>query len=269
MRFTSLRVSSFEIDYMVVSWEVDFDGRDALSVSFSVLRGESPEGPFEVVHPRLVDRYEVRDYIPPPQRRSWRSIYYVVRATDAEGNVVDSEPTSCEPRPPLDGMEMTRLHNKLLQEYVGRPVVIMGIRTFGDRCTACYDRVMGRRTTSKCATCWNTGFQRGYHRPIMAYMQIDPAVMQQMNTSELVSEQATTGARMSIYPLLKPRDIIMEREGKRWRVANVRRTERLRSPIHQEVTLTLITPGDIEYKIPVTFPEYDSSTRSYSYKDDI
>lgn len=269
MRFTRVRVSSFELDYMVVSWEVDLLGADALAVKYDVLRAEAPEGPFDQVHTSLVDRYELRDYIAPPQRRAWRSFYYVVRAHLPDDSVVDSEPTSCEPRPPLDGMEITRLHNKLLQEYVGRPVLILGIRTFGDRCTSCYDYVMGRRTASKCAVCWNTGFQRGYHRPIMAYMQIDPSVMTQTNMSEIVSEQANTGARMSIYPLLKPRDVIVEQEGKMWRVGSVRRTERLRSPIHQEVSLTLITPGDIEYKIPVQFPEYDSSTRSYSFKDDL
>lgn len=269
MRFTSVRVSSFELDYMVVSWEFEFGGRDALSVTFNVARAESPAGPYTPVRAGLVDRYELRDYIAPPQRRAWRSIYYQVTARDAEGGEVVSEPTSCEPRPPLDGMEISRLHNKLLQEYVGRPVMVLGVRTFGDRCVSCYDRVTGRRTASKCAVCWNTGFQRGYHRPMMTYMQIDPEVRMQMNTSELVSEQASTGARMSVYPLLKPRDLIIEREGRRWRVANVRRTERLRAPIHQEVALTMITPGDIEYKIPVVFPEYNESTRAYDYKDDL
>jgi hypothetical protein len=74
---------------------------------------------------------------------------------------------------------------------------------------------------------------------------------------------------MGVYPLIKPRDIIVEREGKKWRVNSVRQTERLRSPIHQEVSLTLIPPGDIEYKIPLKFPADTSTRRVYSYRDDI
>jgi hypothetical protein len=268
MRFTSLRVSGFELDYMVVTWEVDLENDDALAVTYDVERAESPAGPFDKIVEGFKDRYVLRDYIAPAQRRVWASIYYRVTAHTPSGDVV-SEAKTCDPRPPLDGMEISRLHNKLLKEYVGRPVATLGIRTFGDRCSSCYDRVTGRRTASKCAVCWNTGFQRGYHKPIMAYMQIDPEMRQQTNTSELVSEQAMTSARLSVYPLLKPRDLIIEGEGRRWRVANVRRTERLRAPIHQEVSLTLITPGDIEYKIPINFPEYDDKTRSYTYKDDL
>jgi hypothetical protein len=268
MQFTMVKVRCTNPDYLDISWEVDHPGIDPLAFEYTLERGESPEGPFEVIKSGLKDTYQFRDYIA-PRKRAWRNLYYRVKASSAKGDIL-SEPTNCLPRAPLDGLEMTRLHNMLLKEYVGRPCLVLVSRTFGSRCTACYDRVTGRRTVSRCPTCWNTGFHHGYHRPIVAYIQIDPNDKSQINTSELVSEQALTNARMSIYPLLKPRDIIVEQEGTRWRINSVRQTERLRSPIHQEVSLVRIPNGDIEYKIPVSVPDsIETSPRSFSYKDDL
>lgn len=268
MRFTSVRVGCSNPDYLDISWEVDHPGVDPLAFTYSVDRSESPEGPFELIRKDLKDLYQFRDYIA-PRKRAWRNLYYKIRASSAQGTF-SSEPTSCLPRAPLDGLEMTRLHNMLLKEYVGRPCLVLAARTFGSRCSACYDRVTSRRTVSRCPSCYNTGFHHGYHRPIVAYIQIDPNDKSQINTSELVSEQALTNARMSVYPILKPRDVIVEREGVRWRINSVRQTERLRSPIHQEVSLVRIPNGDIEYKIPVSVPDsIETSPRSFSYKDDI
>ena len=268
MKFTSVTVRCTDPDYLDISWAVDHPGIDPAAFRYTVERGESPEGPFDTLNRDLQDIYQVRDYIA-PRKRAWRTLYYRVTAT-REGEDYVSEPSSCLPRAPLDGLEITRLHNLLLREYVGRPCLVLAARTFGARCTACYDRVTGRRTVSRCPTCWNTGFHHGYHRPIVAYIQIDPNDKVQMNTSEIVAEQAMTNARMSIYPILKPRDLIVEREGTRWRINSVRQTERLRSPIHQEVSLVRIPNGDIEYKIPVAVPdEFETSPRSYSYRGDI
>lgn len=268
MKFTSVRVRCSNPDYLDISWEVDHPGVDPLAFEYTVERGESPEGPFEVLKTGLKDIYHFRDYIA-PRKRAWRNLYYRIKSTNAQVDTF-SDPVNCLPRAPLDGLEMTRLHNMLLKEYVGRPCLVLSARTFGSRCSACYDRVTGRRTVSRCPVCWNTGFHHGYHRPIVAYIQIDPNDKSQINTSELVSEQAMTNARMSIYPLLKPRDLIVEQEGTRWRINSVRQTERLRSPIHQEVSLVRIPNGDIEYKIPVSVPDtVETSPRAYSYKDDL
>jgi len=267
MSFTTVHVKCSEPDYMDISWSFDSGKHDSLSYTYTVERAESPAGPYDTVAGPMRDRYSARDYIA-PRKRVWRSLYYRISAEGPEG-IVTSEPTLCGPRPPLDGLEMTRLHNVLLREYVGRQCAVLSIRTFGDRCHTCYDTLTGRRTMSSCKTCWNTGFLRGYHKPILAYIQIDPSDKAQTNGRELVSEQVFANSRMGIYPIVKPRDIIVEREGNKWRVNSVRQTERLRSPIHQEVSLTLIPPGDIEYKIPLKFPEDTEVRRAYSYKDDL
>lgn len=267
MSFDHVSVSCTEPDYMDIGWSFKAKAHASLAYTFVVERAESPAGPYEVVAGPMRDRYSARDYIA-PMRRVWRTLYYRITATGPDGDIV-SEPTLCGPRPPLDGLEMTRLHNVLLREHVGRQCLVLASRTFGDRCDTCYDRITGRRTSSNCRVCYNTGFLRGYHRPILAYIQIDPSDKAQTNGRELVSEQVFANSRMGVYPIVKPRDLIIEREGRKWRVNSVRQTERLRSPIHQEVSLTLIPPGDIEHRIPIKFPEEVGIRRAYSYKDDL
>ena len=268
MTLSITRVEMLDLDYIDLQWTFTPTKHDALAYEIFVERGESPEGPFDVVAGPLRDTYQLSDYIA-PRRRAWRTLHYRIRVTGPDGEHI-SPPATSNPRPALEAMEMIRLYDKLLREYVGRPCIVMPIRTFGTRCASCFDAVTQRRTQSRCAQCYNTGFARGYHRPMVAYVQIDPSELSQTNTSELVSEQAATRGRMGVYPLLKPRDVLVEREGTRWRVASVSRTERLRAPVHQEITLTRIPEGDIEYRIPVRFPEDERvSPRSFSFKEDI
>lgn len=263
-------VESLDLDYLNISWSVANTDTDVLGYEFYVERSESPEGPFDQVAGPFIDRYTLRDYIA-PQKRSWRSLYYRIRVVKkADQSSYFTAAKNAEPRPPLDGLEITRLTSLLFREYTGRPCLVYSVRTFGQRCGACYDKISGRRTVGSCLSCWNTGFARGFFRPIVSYIQIDPNDRNQQNTQQFVSEQAMVTARCSIYPLVKVRDIIVERENRRWRVVNVRRTERLRSPIHQELSLALIPPGDIEFKIPVQWPEDEkTSPRSFETRMDI
>jgi hypothetical protein len=57
------------------------------------------------------------------------------------------------------------------------------------------------------------------------------------------------------YPLLKPDDMIVEMENRRWRVVRVATTERLRAVVHQELTLHEIVKGDIDFQVPVNLQD--------------
>lgn len=265
-----VRLDASSVDYIDVTWTVGDARVSALTYTFQVLRGESSGGPFEPVTERLSDRYHIRDYIA-PRRMHWRDLYYVVRTEDGSGEVVDSEPVSLRARPPLDALEMIRLNSLLFKEYVGRPCLIYALRTFGERCTQCYDAVTQRRLVGSCRNCYGTSFIRGYHYPQYAYVQIEPEQQRTTQTQEAMkTQQATTTARMSIYPLVKVGDLLVEREGVRHRVLNVAHTERLRAPVQQILSLYRITPNDIEYQIPVQWrDDIETSPRSYKTESDL
>ena len=76
-----------------------------------------------------------------------------------------------------------------------------------------------------------------------------PKSVQQLPITE--RQQVDTLARLPNFPLVKPRDIIVEAENRRWRVVKVSTTERLRHVVHQELQLHEITKGDIEFQLPI------------------
>jgi len=262
-------VRSLDADYQQVSWEISSSSLDTYAYEFYILRAESPEGPYETVGGPLIDQYSFKDYTA-PLKGSLRTLYYIVRVKHkGSDELFNSRPVNPEPRPPLDALEIIRRNDLLFREFTGRPCALYTVRTFGQRCPDCFDEITQRRTSSSCITCWNTGYLRGYHKPILVYIQIDPTSKTLQVQQPFVGERSQVQARMGVYPIVKPRDILVERENKRWRIINVTRTERLRSPVRQEITLTKIPEGDIEFKIPINWPDVESSPRSYSYRTDI
>ena len=261
----SVTTNSTSADYIDVYWETNFGG----DTSYRVLRGEAYSGPFDPVTEPLYDRYQIRDYIA-PRKYAWRSLYYVIEATHANGEVVRSEPTSLKARPPLDALEMIRLNSLLFKEYNGRPCLIYVRRTFGEHCSICYDEVTHVQLTKNCTDCYGTGYARGYHRPMYAYVNIGADAQSIMPQQQMVTGQHTTQGRMSIYPIVKPGDLVVEQEGVRWRVQNVTYTERLRSPVQQMLTLFRVPEGDIEHRIPVQWDDaVETSPRSFSPRSDL
>lgn len=262
-----VHLGATSLEYIDVSWEIPATSKSTLNYQFQVLRGESPAGPFDPVTDLLVDRYHVRDYIA-PRKMAWRNLYYVVRLV-CGAETSESEPVALRARPPLDALEMIRLNSLLFREYTGRPTLIYQARTFGERCTVCYDATTQRRLTANCSHCYGSTYARGYHYPIYAYVQISPETRGPQPLETLQTQQAQTQARMSIYPIVKQGDLMVELEGTRWRVQNVQFTERLRSPVQQVINVTRVPEGDIEYKLPVVWDDVQTSPRSFSTKDEL
>jgi hypothetical protein len=54
---------------------------------------------------------------------------------------------------------------------------------------------------------------------------------------------------------MKPDDILVELENRRWKVTKVTCTEKARAAVHQEVELHEIPPSDMEYAIPLVLDQ--------------
>jgi hypothetical protein len=256
---------STSAQHIDVYWETPFSA----DTQYRVLRGEAYSGPFDPVTSELVDVYHIRDALA-PRKMAWRTLYYVIEATHADGTRLLSDPTSLAARPPLDALEMIRLNSLLFKEYTGRPCIIYGRRTFGKKCAVCVDSVTGVQLTNNCTSCYGVGFARGYHNPMYAYVNIGADVKSITPGEQLITAQNTVQGRMSVYPLVKPGDLLVEEEGTRWRVQNVSHTERLRAPVQQILSLFRVPEGDIEYQLPVQW-NYDlgTSPRSFSTRSDV
>jgi hypothetical protein len=243
-----LRVRSLDLSFHEVSWKLEDTSEDVLDYTFQVLRSEGPSGPFVPLSLAFTDNYVFVDNVILATSR-WRKYFYVVRTTHMpSGEFVDSLPVSNDPDPDLIALELRRHMQLLFREFAGRMCWVLPARTFGQRCS-CWNPKLAQRRQSGCRACYDTGFIRGYLLPIESWMQFDPSPKTEQNTNVGAMQQSNTTARLAYFPPLKPRDVIVEPENRRWRVVQVNQTEQGRATVHQEVQLHEIPPRDIEFSI--------------------
>lgn len=251
-----LVVRSLDVDANEVTWEVASSSlEDALDYRMQVFRSESPEGPFDPITQPFEDRYIFVDRRVPAGDK-FRQIWYKLRVTKkATSTSQDFGPATREAEPDLVANYIRRSEMTLFTQAIGRMCWLFKKRTFGARCPSCWDSVSGKKSRANCLTCYQTGFLRGYLNPIEVWVQIDPAAKAQQNNAQQINQQTLTTARMSFYPNVVPGDLVVEAENKRWRVTKVTQSERLRTPIKQELVMLQINDTDIEYKLPINLTE--------------
>lgn len=247
----NLRVRSLSVDFHDILWELEPTREDVLDYTFEVLRSEGPSGPWESVSPEMEDRFFFVDNRINVTNK-WRQYHYLIRVKNkTTGEQEDFGPASHAAEPDLIAAELRKNANLLLREFVGRRCWILPKRTFGQRCKACFNATLKERTKSKCLSCFDTSFLRGYHAPIETFIQFDPSPKRNQQTTVGVLQQTNTTARLGHFPPLKPEDVLIEPENRRWRVVQVNATERLRAIVHQEISVHEIPRSDIEYSINI------------------
>lgn len=250
IRIKDLKVRSLDLNFHEISWSIENTSEDILDYTFQILRSESPNGPFEPLSVAFKDRYFFIDNIIQVAHR-WRTYFYVLRITHIpSGDSQDAPATTLEPEPDLIALEIRRHLQLLFREYAGRRTWVLPVRTFGQRCE-CWNKILNKRTRSGCITCFDTGFVYGYMSPIEIWGQIDPSPKSEQNTNVGAQHQSNTTGKFGAYPPLKPDDLVIEPENRRWRVIQVSQTEQLRSRVMQEVQLHEIPKKDIEFSIPL------------------
>ena len=250
IELTKFRVRSLDVSYNEVSWEVVDTSEDILDYTFQILRSESPSGPYDTLTVPFSDRYFFIDNQLKNGHR-WRKYFYLVRVMQlSSGDVKDFGPVTHEPDADILAIEFRRHMQLLFHEYAGRRMWALTRRTFGQRCE-CWDPVLMKRTRSGCRLCYDTSFVRGYMSPIEVYGQIDPSPKAEQPSNVGKQQQVNTSGRLGYYPPLKPDDLLIEAENRRWRVVTVSMTEQGRAPVHQEISVHEIPSTDIEFLVPL------------------
>jgi hypothetical protein len=246
----NLRVRSLDIDFNEVSWELEDTSEDVLDYTFQVQRSESPSGPFDTISVPFQDQYVFFDKALRTGDR-WRKYYYQILVLKVPTNETCTfGPSSQAPDADLVAQELRRHMQLLFSEFAGRRCWILPVRSFGQRCS-CYSLKQRVRTRSGCRLCYDTSFVRGYLHPIESWIQVDPSPKTKQYTNVGQQEQSNTTMRLVWYPPLKPDDLIIEPENRRWKVVQVNQTEQGRAGVHQEVQIHEIPPKDIEFAIPL------------------
>lgn len=270
IRFTSIKVGSFVLHELNVSWEFETDPEEnILDYEFFVLRSEAPHDGFEVVSPGLVDSHDYTDRDVNTESK-WRKFYYKVRArhiptgreafSDLANSYIPNEAT-------LEGLEIVSRNNIILygaggdfrKKFSGVPFWFFKRRTFGPRCGECYNERLRQTVRDNCCSCFGTGRQGGFYSPIQVNFQIDPVAQAQDHSNLTMQEPARTRAWTSNYPLIQPGDVLVGSGNRRYEIETMQPTSLNEVIIRQIVSLFYISPGAIEYQLEVP-NEFDHNT---------
>ena len=250
LKVKDLKVRSLDLNFHEVSWKISDTSEDIFDYTFQVLRSESPSGPFDILTQPFEDKYFVIDNVVPVGHR-WRTYFYKLKITyKPTGEFIETSAVAKEPEADLIALEIRRHMQLLFREFAGRRTWVLPIRTFGQRCE-CWSRTLNKKTRSGCVTCFDTGFVRGYLSPIEIWAQFDPSPKTEQNTNVGALQQSNTTARCGSFPPIKPNDLLIEPENRRWRVIQVNQVEQNRARVFQELQLHEIPERDVEFSIPL------------------
>lgn len=242
--------------YLRVSWELAQTFEDVLDYDLYVQRSESPEGPFDEIGQRMVDRYEFIDCAIDTETRATRLWYYRIRIVNRKTGETDyTEPHQQANRPELIAMELRRQAMLLYKQVHGTRCWLFPVRTFGQRCKSCFDASTGQQFKTRCPECYDTTWARGYLDPIEVWVQFEPTPRYQASNLIRAEKMQDQVAFMGHYPEVKPLDLLVEAGNTRWLVRQIKTAERFRAVVRQTLVMDEIEQGHINYEVPVNFDE--------------
>lgn len=110
--------------------------------------------------------------------------------------------------------------------YHGEPCKLIKRKSFGTRCSKCWSEERQQRILSHCDVCHSTGYIAGFYKPISVQISFDSDPKKSDLQKEFENTFDTKRARMSNYPLVRPKDIIVDSDdNKRYVITHVETTK--------------------------------------------
>ncbi len=161
--------------------------------------------------------------------------------------------------------EVMRYNESLLyKHFYGEPCYIIKRKSFGARCPVCWSTQRQQRVRTHCDTCHGTGFVTGYYQPIDIQISFDSDPKKSDSQKEWENVYDTKRARLSNYPMVRPKDLIVNKDDyKRYVIIHVETTKlpklsedanvlsKQNYILSQMLTLEELNPDDNEYFIDV------------------
>jgi hypothetical protein len=149
-----------------------------------------------------------------------RKLYYRVKAIrPSPAETVTSQISTWFGNPDLIAQEIIDRHSKLLERVSGVPFIYFRQRTFGPRCSKCWDPV-SKRSKRTCNECYGNGFAHPFHDPVAIYLDKSPTreMIQMTDLGQVPDNQVAAWTTM--YPMFSSGDVLLEpQSGRRYKVA--------------------------------------------------
>lgn len=269
IRFAEFDVYQLAPRCLTLKWNIE-NIPSGYTEYLTVHRSESPEGPWEPIKTDLTGREYFHDHdanIYNPML----AIYYKLTGLVSDGEdppdiqtIKESDVEHLRIRPDAKAREIIRRNNLLLEQYVGTPAYFLIRRTWGPRCTMCYDPELDKVTTSDCPQCFNTKFSGGFYEPILSYVA-NEAIGKSLKDVGIM--KLAPGARpfwTTNFPELKRGDVMVDCQNVRWKIEDVGlQTIHLKAKMRQIFTAVQIPAGDILYDIEIPNVHQLKAIRDY------
>lgn len=247
-----LQVSQITVGEIGISWEVLHASQE---FEFFVERAGSLEGPWLTLNDISIKRaygYVDRTF---NVESANRQVYYRVRGVLNQETIISETIKLNQDRLNYLGLAVARNKNLLLERLVGTKCFVFIRRTFGTKCTHCYDQARQKSMTSYCLYCFGTTFEGGYFSPVQMYLQLNPLVKGNNKSAlENTENLRIDGIWTTNYPILSPGDLIVEAEHQDDRYVietPVMHTEQNQAIVEQRFPVTKIHSSRVEMKVAV------------------
>jgi len=276
----NIRAFTLDRDSITVLWDYEDTHEDLAGYTVAVLRSEAQAGEYETVSQEMacndVENFEDSGVV---LLSKWRDYHYRLRVTKVGGGTrtygstpyekvladgVDPGGVVLEAPQDLVAIEASRRFDMVLREFTGRRVLMIPGRSHGTRCPNCWDNLKRRRTTANCLTCYGNGVKGGYYRPQETFATKVPHAEMAQLTSLFEMQPHDVMMWFGSRPRMKSRDLVIDTEGRRWRVEQVQRSEKLWALTRQTVQLRMISRDQVEYDIPISPEDWGRNNFSAS-----
>ena len=256
IKISDIRIRSFDVDYLDVYWDIVPCYEDLGDYEFVVERADNETGPYRALTVPMINRFHFRDTTLRGRHSYYAKIYYRVRVTHRATAETAVWPevggVKLAALPDLVALEMARINNLKLKEFMGRKMWVYPRRRSGQRCQTCYDRVTGRKIRSSCSVCFDTTWVGGFYAPVESYGMIVSPNDTVVHSGFGDMEVENTTLLIGNYPELSEGDLIVEAENIRWRVGStIAKVTKGRALIRQQAPIHRIPKGDSEYTVPL------------------
>lgn len=246
-----------------VHWALNPHSWPHEDLRFVIFRSNSPTGPWDEVGVADEGRFDYTDS-DVSGAAVHRSYYYIVRCASVSGKGYSDSPIQ-RLEHDLDNIaiEMIRKKNLFLTVRGGVSIAVIPRRSFGPKCSRCYNVERGVAEDPDCPVCYGTGFSGGYLNPVYVPGLLNPP-KEAIIEAGLKYEPFQIYIEIANWPMLHPRDVIVDRRmGIRYRVDQVSPFTHRMAPISQSAMLLRVDENDVLYDLPIPAAPRSLDARSW------
>lgn len=150
----------------------------------------------------------------------------------------------------LRSREIQRREYILLSKFAGVKSYLFRKKSYGKRCSQCWDFKTEQITNDHCPACLGTSFEGGFFTPAPFFVQYESTPNERPKTYYGKMEANQIGAWTVSMPVVNSEDIVVRTgDWNLYRVDKILTTELQANTVRQLLTLTQLSRGDVEYQL--------------------